>query len=159
MKKITNNIVFSLIFSLLISFPIMAEPTISFNESRVMIGKGDVHTLDVLMEDFPLSEGGGISLTYNPSIIQIDDININSELWSFVNMPGSIDNENGKVTGFIFSSYKGVSGNSRIATVTISGLKNGTTRLVLQGSRLNPFSSDGKIINVNFNRSLIRVKR
>jgi len=98
------------------------------------------------MTDFPLSEGGGVTLRFDPTVIQVDEIIVNSEPWDFVCVPGVIKNEEGVVSDLLFSSYKGVSGDALIATVSFTALNAGKSVIAIEESFVNPFSSDrGKV--------------
>ena len=67
---------------LLASLGLQAAPTVGFNEAKVTAGLGDTITLDIVMADFPRTEGGGLTLKFNPKVIQVTGVELNDDLWS-----------------------------------------------------------------------------
>ncbi|RDH80811.1 MAG: hypothetical protein DIZ80_17470 [endosymbiont of Galathealinum brachiosum] len=156
MKKLINKVILALLFFVLVS-PAMAAPGVSFNESKIKLRAGNVFVLDILMSDFPLSEGGGVTLKFDSAVIRVDEINVNTESWNFVSTPGRIKNTDGIVSDVLFSSYKGVLGDALIATVTFTALQAGKSVITIEESSVNPFSSDGNKVIVNFDNANVHV--
>ena len=125
-------------------------PTVALSSEQVEVTQAESFTLDITMSDFPLSEGGGVSILFDPSLINVNNVVINSDIWTFVNKSGEIDNGSGVVSDILFSSFKGVSGDSPVATVTFTAISSGYTQISLQGSAINPFSSNGEKVAVNY---------
>jgi hypothetical protein len=142
---------------LLASSGVQAVPTVGFNESTVKAGLGETITLDIVMADFPTTEGGGLTLEFNPKVIQVNGVELNDGLWSFATRSGAVDNDKGKVTDLLFSSFAGVSGTAVIATVTLEIVGKGRSQLTLIESQLNPFASDGRPLDVTLKKSVVRV--
>lgn len=132
------------------SFLALAAPAVIFNETAIKQHVNDTFILDILITDFPVSEGGGVTLHFDASMVNVSDVTIDSSVWGFVNKSGDIDNQKGTVTNIIFSSYKGVSGEGKIASVTFKAIKKGKSLIRIEESSINPFSGDGEIISVNF---------
>jgi hypothetical protein len=143
---------------LLASLGLQAAPTVGFNEAKVTAGLGDTITLDIVMADFPRTEGGGLTLKFNPKVIQVTGVELNDDLWSFATRSGSVNNVKGEVTDLLFSSFAGVSGTAVIATVTVETVDKGRSRLKLIESQLNPFASDGQLLDVILEKSVVRVR-
>lgn len=135
-----------------------ADPTIGFNPSRVTATAGETVSVDITMQDFPLTQGGGIRLTYNPSVLQVSDVAMNDSTWNFVTKVGSIDNQNGVISDILFSNFSGVSGAANIATVQFEVIKNGNSQLRLtEVEQYQPFlNEDGQHISVAFKNGSIR---
>jgi len=129
----------AVLFAVSLASSVMAAPDVAFDQSKIKLRAGDTFVLDVRMSDFPVSEGGGITLRFDPS------------------EPGSIDNAGGSVADILFSSYKGVSGDARIATITFTVIHSGKSKVTIEESSFNPFSSDGNRVTVNFNNTDIHV--
>ena len=136
-----------------------AEATISFGDNAIKARAGKVFTLDVLMSDFPVTEGGGLVLHYNPNKLQVLNVTIDSGVWQFVNKNGDIDNQAGVVTGILFSSYQGVASDARIATIEFQAINKGKSKIRLAESEENPFSSNGQKLQVKFNQAKVRTRR
>ena len=131
--------------------------TVAFTSQKVDVSMGENFTLDISMSNFPVSEGGGVSVIFDPSMLNVSNVTIDAGSWDFVNKVGNIDNNGGIISDILFSSYNGVSGDSQIASITFNAIGSGSSQVVLQGSSVNPFSSDGKIVVTNFIHSNIQI--
>ena len=143
------------VFSTLVS----AEANVSFSKESVRTKAGNTFTLDVLMSGFSTTEGGGLDLSFDSSLLQVNSVTVDGGVWTFVNKDGDIDNAAGTVTGILFSSYQGVTGNARIATVEFKAINKGRTRIKFKESASNPFASNGQNIDVTFTPTKIRIRR
>jgi hypothetical protein len=129
-----------------------SKANIKFTENTVQAGTGSDLILKVAMQDLPATEGGGITLNYDSSMISVSVINVNQGNWSFSNKNGVIDNAAGMVSDILFSNYNGVQGNAEISTITIHTIRPGKSVITLSGSQVNPFASNGKQLNVSFGK-------
>ena len=156
----TMNIVHILLAMMLMLFVVTAhgEPLVGFSEKRIKAKQGDTITIDIVMKDFPASEGGGLSLSFDPSVLNILAVNLNKDLWDFVTQEGNINNKDGQITDILFSSYKGVSGEATIVTVEFQAISHGKTKLWLHESLANPFASQGQRMAVEFDSARVFVK-
>jgi len=141
------------VFSTLIN----AAPTISFSESVVKSHAGETFTVDIIMSDFPTTEGGGVTLKFNPEKLQVTNVTVDNSIWQFVNNDGDISR--GTVSDILFSSFQGVTGNAKIASIQFQSIKKGRSRIRLEESESNPFASNGVAIDVDFIPTKIRVRR
>ena len=139
------------------SIVLSADPVVTFSPSKATLSVNETVTVDILMQDFPVSEGGGVSLKFNPAIIRVTGVELDTVNWNFVGGTGEIDNEAGVVADILFSNFKGVSGTATIATVQFRAIKSGKTQLRLTESSLNPFASEGNRVPVTFETGKIRV--
>ncbi len=135
-----------------------AEPVVSFNPSKTVIGVGDTFTVDIFMTDFPTTQGGGLTLDYRPSVLQAIGVTVNEAQWSFINQPGTIDNTHGIVSDILFSAFPGASSDSTIATIEFEAVGKGSSHLRLTESIKNSFASSGELIEVSFEQGRIRVQ-
>ena len=134
-----------------------SKPTVAFTSQQVNASVGETFTLDISMSNFPVSEGGGVSVKFDASMLNVSDVSINASNLNFVNKVGSIDNNVGVISDILFSSYKGVSGDSQIATITFNAIGSGSSQVILQSSSVNPFSSDGKVVVTDFIYSNVQI--
>ena len=139
------------------SIVLSADPVVAFSPSKARLSDNETVTVDIVMQDFPVSEGGGVSLKFNPAIIRVTGVELDTVNWNLAGKTGAIDNEAGVVADILFSNFKGVSGAATIATVEFQAIKSGKTQLKLTESSLNPFASGGSHIPVTFERSTIKV--
>lgn len=136
-----------------------AGATVSFSEDVVKSRAGNTFILDVLMSDFPTTEGGGLVLHFDSDQLQVNNVTVDSSVWQFVNKDGDTDNAEGVVSGILFSSYQGVTSNAKIATIEFQVMDKGKSILTLEESASNPFASDGQSINVTFTPTKILTRR
>ena len=130
-------------------------PYAALSKSEVNISEGESFTLDVTVNDFVVSEGGGVTLFFDPASVQVTKVNVDKSVWDFVSKDGTINNAGGTVSDILFSSYQGVSGNARIATIEFIAIKSGTTELTLKEATANPFASNGKNMVVSFKSTIV----
>ena len=151
-KKTCSMLLFLLCF---VAAGIQAESVVAFNTDRVKTSVGEIFTVDIVMGGFPNTEGGGITLRFNPAVVRVIGVAVNEDAWSFVNRPGTIDNNTGAVTDILFSSYQGVSDSAMIATVTFEAIGKGKSSLDLEASSLSPFASGGDVVTVKYEKAII----
>ena len=127
-----------------------SKPTVALSTEQVNASVGDVFTVDIAMSNFPVSEGGGVTVKFDATMLNASDVSINTGSWNFVNQVGNIDNNAGVISDILFSSYQGVDGDSLIATITFSAIASGSSQIMLEGSAINPFASNGDKIAASF---------
>lgn len=130
-------------------------PYVALSKSDVNVYKGEDFTLDVMVNDFATSEGGSVTLLFDPTSVQVTNVNVDSSVWDFVNKDGQINNVGGTVSDIVFSSYKGVSGTAKVATIGFKSIESGTTEITLMESSANPFASNGQIMAVSFKSTTV----
>lgn len=109
---------------------------------------GAIATISLIGLNFSETiEGGGINLSFDPSVLQIVDVNVDADTWEFATTPGIIDNTLGQLVDLTFSSFIGRSGDFPIAQITFSVSGIGVSPLNLAESILNPFYSNGEPLN------------
>ena len=143
------------VFSTLVN----AGANVSFSEDNVKSRTGNTFTLDVLMSDFPATEGGGLVVNFDSTQLQVTNVTVDSNVWQFVNKDGDTNNTGGTVTGILFSSYQGVTGNAKIATIEFQAINRGKSTITLEESASNPFAGNGQNIDVTFTPTKIRIRR
>lgn len=126
-----------------------SKPTVALSTEQVNANVGDVFTVDITMKNFPVSEGGGVTIKFDASMLNASDVSISTG-WNFVNKVGNIDNNAGVISDILFSSYQGVDGDNLIATITFSAIASGSSQIMLEGSAINPFASNGDKIAASF---------
>ena len=125
-------------------------PSVDLSSDNINTYKGETFELDVHINDFISSEGGGITLRFNPALLQVVSVNIDETVWDFVNKAGKINNAEGKVSDILFSSYQGVVGDAKIATIEFKSIEQGSSTIALESSSSNPFASNGEVMDVSF---------
>ena len=125
------------------------KPVVGAEVKTVDVYEGDTFTVDIKQDNFPISEGGGIDISFNADLLRVVDVEV-SHLWDFSSKEGIVDNNAGVVSGVLFSSYKGVEGDAVLAKVAFQALSRGEAEITLSESSLNPFASEGSEINPEF---------
>ena len=131
---------------------------VSTSNTNVTAFKGDTFDIDVTLNNVATTEGGGISLRFDPSVVNVESITIDSNVWDFKNKEGAINNVQGFVSDILFSSYKGVSDNATIATIKFKATGIGSSKIHIEGSPANPFASNGEIIEVAYDIATVQVQ-
>jgi len=144
------KILISLITVMMFSTTVFAAgPVLNINPQKTKAKVGSTVSVDIMAQDLPVSEGGGVTLRFDPSVVQVTGVSVNTAQWNFASSPGVIDNTKGEVSDIWVSSFSGVSGNAKIAT-NLQAIKRGKSPLRLQESALNPFASAGNRLSVSF---------
>jgi hypothetical protein len=104
-------------------------------------------------------EGGGVNLSFNPAVLQLNSVAVDTTTWEFFTTPGTINNTAGTLTDLTFSSFAGNSGSFPVAQLIFQAKGLGTSLLTLTESTLNPFASGGALLNppVSFANANIQV--
>lgn len=157
MFKNTNILIGGLLF--IFCAVANAEPVVSLSESVIKSKVGATVSVDLLMSDFSMTEGGGVEMHYNPALVRINSIIVDGSTWNFARHDGDINNTDGSVSGILFSNYRGVSGDAKIATIELEFIRKGRGKIRLSESDSNPFASNGEQMAVTFNPTKIRVRR
>ena len=134
-----------------------SKPTVALTSEQVSADVGDVFTLDITMSNFPTSEGGGVTIHFNPDMLNVRNVAINSEVWDFESRAGTIDNNAGTVSDILFSNYRGVSEDTTVATITFNAISAGNSQISMETSPINPFSSNGSEIAANFVQTNVQI--
>ena len=134
-----------------------SKPTVALTSEQVSADVDDVFTLDITMSNFPTSEGGGVTIHFNPDMLNVSNVAINSEVWDFVNKAGTIDNNAGTVSDILFSSLSGISEDTSVATITFNAISGGNSQISMETSPINPFSSNGSEIAANFVQTNVQI--
>lgn len=125
--------------------------TVSFNPLNSAVSYGSTFTVDITGQSFPITQGGGVNLYYDNSIVNVLTVSIDSLVWDFVNSPGSVDNGTGSLTSLYVSAFPGVdTGTFTVASVEFQAVGTGTTSLTMTEFSGNPWASDGSLINPTF---------
>lgn len=104
--------------------------------------------------------GGGFNFSFNPLVVNLSSVVINTAVWEFVSSPGTINNAAGTLVDVFFNSNRLVlpTGNFDIATLNFTAVGEGSSALTLAASPDFPFANDNiEIINVTFGGGSVNV--
>lgn len=134
-----------------------ATAIVDISPASINVAEGTTFALNVVANFSAASEGGGVSLRYDPAVLEVLAVNVNRSAWNFVANDGEINNVDGSVSNILFSSYQGVSGGAAIAVIEFKSVGKGSSNLTIEQSPMNPFASNGKEMNVSFRNAQVVV--
>jgi hypothetical protein len=135
-----------------LSFPALAlalalpaqAASVYLDPAAVAATPGDRLSLSLRGRDFGQTiEGGGVSLGFDPLVLQLESVVVDELTWDFVATPGEVDNASGTLSDLTFSSLAGHSGSFPIAELSFRYL-GGDGAISMSESALNPFASNGE---------------
>jgi len=132
-------------------------PTVGFVTDQVEVEAGAVFTLVVNLQNFPVSEGGGITMRFNQDVVRVIDVVIDGA-WNFAASDGDIDNPDGVISDILFSSYQGVEGDAAVATIRMQAIAPGSSDIILSESQINPFAAQGTKVGPQLGGAQITVR-
>ena len=113
--------------------------------------------LDVIGSEFPITQGGGFTISFDPLVLEITSVSIDGVVWNFVNDTGTTDNVAGTLTDVLVSAFPGVAtGSFTVATVEFLAKGTGISGLGLAPSS-NVWASGGLPVNPTFDSGLVTV--
>lgn len=121
---------------------------------------GDIFSVNVIGENFNLGlDGGSFDLTFNSSILQADSVSLNTAVWNFAAVKGSIDNNSGRIDFTDFAQFGVNTTNTtfNIATFSFRAIGAGDSPLTLILNDNDPFATGGEIAPVNFSQASVNV--
>jgi hypothetical protein len=119
--------------------------TVSFAPANSTWTPGATFSLTLVGTGFEAGnlDGGGLDFSFDPDVLQVTSVVVNTTDWEFFSDPGVIDNTTGTVTGISFNSFALRTGSLLFATVNFLAIGGGLTALHLAEYGLNPFATGG----------------
>jgi len=120
--------------------------TVGFNNSNSTFNLGDTFSLTVQGSDFGLIVGGGLDLSFDASILQVNTVTINQSVFEFYigdgTEEGVLDNSFGELLNTSFNTFFGATGNFDIMNISFIAVGAGQSDLVLSESALWVFADE-----------------
>lgn len=104
--------------------------------------------------------GGGFDLAFDPAVLQLTAVGIDTGTWEFISSTGSIDNVAGTLSDVYFNSFKAMlpTGDFAVATLQFLALDAGTSTIRLMSNATFPFANDrAEVIDVGYGSGLVTV--
>ncbi len=121
--------------------------TVSF-VSNPTVSTGQTFTLDLTGSGFTdIVDGGGVNLSFDPAVLGVSRVTVDTSVWEWFDNPGTIDNTAGTVSEIQFASFFDTTGDFAIASIEFNAIGAGTSDLSLTESTLNPFASGGLLLD------------
>ena len=121
--------------------------TIAFDPNMSSITLGSTFTLNIVGTGFNGTEGGGAQFLFDPSILQVTSVTVDSNVWGVYADAGTTDNTSGSVTNIAVAAFTDPGANFTVASIEFLAVGNGTSSLILSENSLNPWASGGSTIN------------
>jgi hypothetical protein len=119
--------------------------SIDFNSKISNVLVGQTFQVDIVGNNFNyILDGGGFDLSFNPSIVLVDSLVVDTTTWDFKTSNGTLNPQTGTITNVYFNDFFNQnSGNFPIAIITLTALHEGSTPLTLSSAINFPFGSGG----------------
>lgn len=137
MKKLIIGLI------LLLSQPgLGSAAVVGFDASVSNVLQNDIFNVEIVGTGFPAVEGGGVSFSFDPAIVNVLSVSIDTSVWTFFSDTGTIDNVGGTVTDIVVNEFSSSpSGSFTVATLELQAVGLGSSLLDISESALNPWSS------------------
>lgn len=130
-----------------------ANGSLVFSPSASTALVGEIVVVEVRGQGFTDNViGGGFDLNFDPAVLSLGSVEIDTTVWAFITNPGTIDNAAGTLTAVWFNAFNPLpTGNFPIATLQFTALAPGHSTLQLLANAAFPFVSDQvELIAVDF---------
>jgi hypothetical protein len=119
---------------------------------------GDSFSLKLFGSDFASTlDGGGINLSFDPTVLRVTSVTVDTTVWEFFSSDGEINDALGTVADVWFASFEERVGSFDIALFTFQAFGAGNSALTLSESLFNPFASGGELLPVEFGSLFVQV--
>lgn len=153
------KIILALVLTLFCGSSIAA--TITWSSPVTNVGVNDTFTINVIGTGFTSNvDGGGVNISFDQNILNVLSVSINETVWDFGGFgisTGTIDNAAGKVDGIMVNTFANVIGDFTVASIEVQAISVGNSLLSLATYGLNPWASNGGLINPDFNDATVNV--
>ena len=134
---------------------------IEWSVSTSSVNVNDVFSINIIATGFTDNvDGGGVNISFDSSVINIQSISIDESVWDFGGLgisTGTIDNSVGTVDGIMVNTFGDVAGDFIVATVEVKAIAEGISDLSLTEYTLNPWASGGVAINPDYVNGTVEV--
>ena len=136
-----------------------AAPQVQISPTAASLLPGEVVELTIAGTGFDLlTVGGGLSLQWNPDVLDLQSVVVDATAWEFNRNGGLLDAASGTLSDMYFASFIGRSGSFAIATLRFVADKPGSTALAMSGSTDFPFADElAEVMPVSFSGANITV--
>lgn len=97
--------------------------------------------------------GGGFNVSFDPGVLALMGVSVDTGVWEFVSSNGLVDNVLGTLSDVYFNSFRPVlpTGDFAVATLQFTALALGSTALQMSASTSFPFANDlAEVVAVDF---------
>lgn len=136
-----------------------AANDVSLSPASQTVNPGDAVSLSLAGTNFAdLVLGGGASFSWDPDVLDLVSVTVNSSNWEFARNAGLLDPASGTLNGMFFASFNGRTGAFDIATLNFVADRPGSTMVALGSVPTQPFANEfGDVLAVNFANASVTV--
>jgi hypothetical protein len=129
-----------------------AAPQVQLSPTTATLLPGEVVELTITGTGFDMTMiGGGLSLQWNPDVLDLQSVVMDTATWEFKTTGGELDAAVGTLSDMYFNSFDGRSGSFGIATLRFVADSAGSTQLTMSNPVDFPFGDEmGGVVPVNF---------
>ena len=104
-------------------------------------------------------DGGGLNISFDASILQVNSVTIDTTVWNFYDSVGAIDNTSGSISEVRFLTFGSPTNLFDIVSIDFTAIGSGTTVIGLSEDALNPFVTTGGVIpgDLSFDNGLVTI--
>lgn len=129
--------------SLLLAASAQAQ-TVSVIQAQTNVSVGDTFKVELQATGFPNKIfGGGYNLSFDPTKLQLDAIDIPAATWEFARSNGTLNAAAGTVTDIYFNTFAApIAGDFLTAAVSFKAIAAGTSAITVSESISFPFGDE-----------------
>lgn len=104
--------------------------------------------------------GGGLNLSFDPGVLALTTVSVDTGVWEFASSNGLVDNALGTLSDVYFNSFKAVlpTGDFAVASLQFTALATGSSALQMTASASFPFANDlAEVVSVTFQPANVTV--
>ena len=104
--------------------------------------------------------GGGLNLSFDPGVLALTGVSVDTGVWEFASSNGLVDNALGTLSDVYFNSFKAVlpTGDFAVASLQFTALAIGSSALQMTASASFPFANDvAEAVSVTFQPANVTV--
>ena len=119
--------------------------TVTVDEPNKTVGPNEPFTLNLIGLDFPVTlDGGGINVSFDPFVVEVLEVRVDTDTWEFFSDNGDINNFSGSIIGIVFNSFQDRTGDLPFASIDFLPVGPGVSTLELEEYVFNPFATGGE---------------
>jgi PEP-CTERM motif len=136
-----------------------AAPQVQISPTTASLLPGEVVEVTITGTGFDMTTfGGGLSLQWNPDVLDLQSVVMDTTTWETARNGGLVDAASGTLSDMYFASFIGRSGSLPIAMLRFVADKPGSTQLAMAGLTDFPFADElVEVIPVGFSGANITV--
>lgn len=133
--------------------------SVDFNTAVSTVHVGDTFAIDINGTGFLANlDGGGFNLNYDPAVVKVNSLVIDSTKWELAPSSGTKNDATGTITDVSFNTFVNNNlGNFHIADLSITALALGSSSLTLTESANFPFASGGNLVHPTLSSGIVNV--